>query len=144
MSTQTTATIAELKNAMPNSDAEFQINCLESGLTLAQAQTAWIERLQAKVNAQTSAMAAQDQAHALARDNANTVSPGVQAVGCGGQYAAASGDPVAAFAAAVTRMMDKNPSMPRHIATQKTCLENPELRKAMVAAENVNRKPRRG
>lgn len=84
------ATIAELKQALPDSTAEFREQCLETGLTLGQAKDAWMVELR-KQNAALAKDAAESKAKA---DQAKAESDAAAAAakkGAGVKPVAASG-----------------------------------------------------
>ena len=126
------ATIAELKSAIPESDADFREACLEGSLTLAQAKVTW--QSMAKLRDANKALQAENtKAKASPASTSAPVVPGVEP--SGRQPAAASdGDPIAAWHEEVDAKIKAG--MPRMKATAAVNREHPEVRQAYVEAVN--------
>ena len=116
------ATIAELKSACPGSDAAFRESCLESGLTLAQAQERWIKH----------------QAAELAKATAETKKPKVEPLGEGRASVSdgvGGGDSVADFSTRVATKIAAG--MSRRAAVAAVAREDPTLHEAFLRQTNA-------
>lgn len=112
------ATIKELKAACPKADAEFREQCLEDGLTLAEAKDRYTQMLEEKIDAKAAAPAAPDKRS------------GVEPVGTRATSAASPSGAKAEFEALVSTYVQGG--MKRHEAHKRVCQEQPELRERMV------------
>lgn len=123
------ATIGELKSALPDSDAPFQVKCLEQGWTLTQAKDRWMDLL--RLNNE---VLAKDKELAEARAD----KPGVAPLGTGvdkkGAAAEETGDPIERWKAAVAAKMC--PGVMKSQAVREVVHEDPDLHDAYVKAYN--------
>lgn len=128
------ASIQELRAACEGAPSEFLLAQLESGATIAQAQTSFVKHLQSE-NAKLAKQAAEKPAAAAVAPK----KPGAQAVPAAASAAsdaANSGDAVAAFNTAVDEEMQRSKKS-REQAHLAVCRRQPELREAMVAEHNA-------
>lgn len=129
------ATIGELKQAFPDSDAEFREECLVAGNTLPQAQNQWMERMRADNATQAKEL---EKLRADAKKTAATATtkPGVSALSnAGGVTTATSGDAMTEWPAAVQANVAAGMNRPN--AIMKANRDNPGLRVAYVDAYNA-------
>lgn len=131
------ATVQQLRAAFPKASNEFILAQLERSATMEQAKDAYSAHLQAELDRATAKNAELEQAAKSKSDAAGAV----KHVGTrpSGKEASADtgGDALAEFEDAVAAEMTRNPRLTRAQAHERVCKQNPELRKAMVAAHNA-------
>ncbi len=128
------ATLEDMKIRCPGADNDFLIGQLEKKATEDQAQSAWMDEQQKRLDAKQAEV---DQLKASGKK------PGVDPLsdgnGTGGRQAGSDdGDPVAEFGAKVAEKV--RGGMPRRRAVQAVCRENRELHQAYLAATNSGRR----
>ena len=139
-SESTVADLAALKSALPKADAEFYVKCLEANMTVDQAHRSWIDRLQAKNEAQFKEIE-------LAKARKET--PGVDALdhtardpkNSGAIGGDASGDAIEQFDSAVREKVAHGATRERAVAAVTN--ESPELHKAFLLATNPGKRRHR-
>lgn len=131
------ANIHELKKAFPDATAQFHMDCLEMGATVADAKDLWIEQLGEEAKAaKAEAKAAKEEAKAAKKV------PGNEPLGDGNKGASGESDPSGQFRNLV--QAKQAAGMPRHKAYRAVARENPELTEAFnVAYTEDCRKARR-
>lgn len=140
------ATIAELKAAFPKSTAEFRESCLEKGLTLAQATSAWAGELQAQLDAaQADLVKARESgtgdrgAGSGKPQNKAANAAGVEPLGAGNlRVVAESSDDAGNFQAALDAALEKGED--RYSAVERIARAHPGWHKAFLLACNPKRK----
>lgn len=134
------ATIAELKAACPGAPSDWLLAQIESGATLASAQTAFIalqnQQLQeARANAEK---AAKESKASGGGNGLGVALPGAtRRAGAETEAAETTGDPVADFHAAVSTKM--RGGLSRFHAVQAVSRENPQLHREFLKATNDQR-----
>ena len=125
------ASLAELKSALPGAESDFLLACLERGDSIDQAKSAYIKELQ------TARMADAGRIESL---EAAARKPGVKPLGTENQIPGASSrtgvsdDPVTAFNDLVDEKIKAG--MPKPAAIRAIVRAHPELHQAMVATYN--------
>lgn len=140
------ATFQELKQTFPHADAAFREKCLESSMTLDRARDAYASELQAKLSAaEARAEKAETEKAALQTEldaekaKPRSTRPGAPAMADSGNGASAeqSGDPVAAWNAAIDAEMAKGKSKPA--AVEAVVASQPHVHRAFVEATQPGR-----
>ncbi|MFQ5493772.1 MAG: head maturation protease, ClpP-related [Phycisphaerae bacterium] len=121
------ATVAELKSALPDSDAAFREECIEGGLTLAAAKDRWMDRLRSQVAEHGKKMAELQAAGARSR--------GVDPLPTRSTADVATGSAAARWDEAVGEKV--RAGLSRHEAIKRVGRENPDLRAEYVAEYNA-------
>lgn len=120
---ETVATIAELKAAIPDSNAAFRETCVEAGCSVAQAKDRWMDVLRAAIVSER-----ERKVKPTVPGNPIIASPGASAGG-------SSGNARAEWDEAIKTYMDKGKSF--DAAASAVNRERPGLREAMLQEHNA-------
>jgi len=118
-----TASVAELKAQIPDSNAEFREQCIERGYTLTQAKDHWTDHLRAQLESRTAERDAMPKSRSVGVMRLTSRSASKSASSPAELIAKLRADKIAA-------------GVPRHKAHAQVMRENPDLRDAYVAAKN--------
>ena len=124
------ASFAELKAACTGADADFFVDQLTAGVTVAQARDNWMAEQNRRIAVANEATKA---AHAAAGN------PGVDALGSSGSDSDSfDGDPISLFESAVADACKTSKN--RRLAVRKVVIAQPELHRAYVESYNAENK----
>jgi len=122
------ATFTELKNALPHANAEFREQCIEAGLSVAQAKAKWLDKREADIAARERLVDSQ---------SSRPSRPGVEPAPTG--YSSSpydgSGDARSQWNAAIERHVAAG--LTRAQAVSKVAHDQPELRERMLEEHNA-------
>lgn len=150
----TSATLQELKAAIPDADPAFLVAQLEANATVGDALKSFAAKIKAdndrlqKEKAELEAKHKTELEEAAAKAKADAEQKaGVEPLGAestlqvgAGDYAHASGDPIADFDGEVRRRMQQNPHLGRQSCVLAAARANPALHQAFLVATNPSRK----
>lgn len=134
------ATLQELRAACPGADNDFLVAQLEHGATVAQAQQAWMQAMQQRLQTQAEELAKLKQQQAEQPAPAAS-KPGVPPLASGTPAAESTSDPIAAWEDAVAAQMKLGKT--KAAAIQSLVRSSPELHQAYLAAYNAQHRAAR-
>lgn len=128
------ATLQEIRSACPGADNDFVVSQLERGATVAQAQQAWMQEMQQRLQTQTEELnKLKQQAETPPRAASKLGVPPLTSTGT--KADAADTDPIAAWNTAVAEQQKLGKS--KAAAIQAVVRANPELHQAYIEAYNA-------
>jgi len=133
------ATLSELKANFPASSAEWREQCLEQGLTLIQCKDAWIRQLENQA-AEAGKKLAEQSAKVAQLEAAAKTKGGIEPLATGKAAAAAEGGDVREQIRSLVDERMRETGKPRYDCHAMVMREHRELREALVAASNADRR----